>query len=204
MPTYAYVILVLGWLIWLTPFLRAKQSEKPAKQVDRRARWGILLVAVAYALLWQGRFWERSPRPWQVVLSIVLFVLASLLSWTGARALGRQWRIDAGLSDDHELVTSGPYRFVRHPIYTSLLCVLLGTGVLITPWWLLLPSLLLFIIGTEIRVRIEDHLLASRSEEHTSELQSQSNLVCRLLLEKKKRNNGGRRSGNVHRKVLCV
>src|SRR6266849_197229 len=38
MPTYAYVILVAGWLIWLTPFLRAKQSEKPAKQVDRRAR----------------------------------------------------------------------------------------------------------------------------------------------------------------------
>ncbi len=113
MPAYAYAILTGGWLIWLTPFLRAKQS------------------------------------------------LASLLSWTGARALGRQWRIDAGLSDDHELVTSGPYRFVRHPIYTSLLCVLLGTGVLITTWWLLLPSLLLFIIGTEIRVRIEDHLLAS-------------------------------------------
>ncbi len=161
MPTYAYVILVLGWLIWLTPFLRAKQSEKPAKQVDRRARWGILLVAVAYTLLWQGRFWERSPRPWQVMFSIVFFVLASLLSWTGAHALGRQWRIEAGLSDDHELITSGPYRFVRHPIYTSMLGVLLGTGSLITPWWLLLPSLLLFIIGTEIRVRIEDHLLAS-------------------------------------------
>jgi protein-S-isoprenylcysteine O-methyltransferase Ste14 len=161
MPAYDYAILVAGWLFWLTPFLRARQSEKPAKQVDRRARWGILLVAIAYSLLWQGHFWERSPRPWQVALSILFFVLASLLSWTGARALGRQWRIDAGLSADHELITSGPYRFVRHPIYTSLLCILLGTGFLITPWWLLLPALLLFIIGTEIRVRIEDHLLAS-------------------------------------------
>ncbi len=161
MPTYAYAILVAGWLIWLTPFLRARQSKKPAKQLDRRARWGILLVAVAYSLVWQGHFWERSPRAWQVAVSIVFFVLASLLSWTGARALGRQWRIDAGLSADHELITSGPYRFVRHPIYTSMLGVLLGTGSLITPWWLLLPALLLFVIGTEIRVRIEDHLLAS-------------------------------------------
>jgi protein-S-isoprenylcysteine O-methyltransferase Ste14 len=42
-----------------------------------------------------------------------------------------------------------------------MLGVLLGTGSLITPWWLLLPLLLLFVIGTEIRVRIEDHLLAS-------------------------------------------
>jgi protein-S-isoprenylcysteine O-methyltransferase Ste14 len=161
MPSYAYVILGVGWLLWLTPFLRARQSGKPAKQVDRRARWGILLVGISYGLLWQSRFWERSPRPWQTALSILFFALASLLSWTGARALGRQWRIDAGLSDDHELITSGPYRFVRHPIYTSMLGVLLGTGSLITPWWLLLPSLLLFVIGTEIRVRVEDHLLAS-------------------------------------------
>ena len=92
MPTYAYLILVLGWVLWLTPFFRARQAEKPAKQVDRRARWGILLVAIAYTLLWQDHFWERSPQPWQVALSIILFVLASLLSWTGARALGRQYR----------------------------------------------------------------------------------------------------------------
>jgi protein-S-isoprenylcysteine O-methyltransferase Ste14 len=171
MPKYAYAILVLGWLIWLTPFLRAKQSEKPAKQVERRARWGILLVAIAYTLLWQGRFWERSLQPGQVPLSIVFFVLASLLSWTGARALGRQWRIDAGLNADHELITSGPYRFVRHPIYTSLLCILLATGFLIAPWWLLLPSLLLFIIGTEIRVHIEDNLLASQFGDRFAEYQ---------------------------------
>ena len=161
MPKYAYAILVVGWLLWLTPFFRARKTNQPAMQVDRRARWGILLVAIAYTLLGQGRFWERSLQPWQVPLSVVLFVLASLLSWTGARALGRQWRIDAGLSDDHELITSGPYRFVRHPIYTSMLGVLLGTGSLITPWWLFLPSLLLFAIGTEIRVRVEDQLLAS-------------------------------------------
>jgi protein-S-isoprenylcysteine O-methyltransferase Ste14 len=50
----------------------------------------------------------------------------------GARSLGRQWRIDAGLNQDHELVTSGPYRVVRHSIYTSMLCVLIGTGCLIS------------------------------------------------------------------------
>jgi protein-S-isoprenylcysteine O-methyltransferase Ste14 len=171
MPAYAYAILVAGWLFWLTPFFRARQGEKPAKQLDRRARWGILLVAVAYCLLWQGHFWERSPQPWQVALSIVSFVLASVLSWTGARALGRQWRIDAGLSAEHELITSGPYRLVRHPIYTSMLGVLLGTGSLITPWWLFVPSILLFIIGTEIRVRIEDNLLASHFGEQFVEYQ---------------------------------
>jgi protein-S-isoprenylcysteine O-methyltransferase Ste14 len=49
---------------------------------------------------------------------------------------------------------------------------LLGQGrFLIAPWWLLLPSLLLFIIGTEIRVRIEDNLLASQFGDRFAEYQ---------------------------------
>ncbi len=162
MPSYAYAILAAGWLFWLTPFFLAKRSTERPKELDRRARWGILLVVVAYSMLWQSKFWERSLPVWRVALAILFLLLAGLLSWTGARALGRQWRIDAGLSSDHELVMSGPYRVVRHPIYTSMLCVLFGTGFMITPLPLLVLSALVFIAGTEIRVRIEDSLLASR------------------------------------------
>ena len=161
MPASAYAILVAGWLIWLTPFLLVKRNTQPARKLDRRARWGVLLVAIAYSMLWQNKFWERSPQAWRIALSILFFLLAGLLSWTGARALGRQWRIDAGLNPDHELVTSGPYRLVRHPIYTSMLCLLCGMGFMVTPLPMLLLSTLVFITGTEIRVRIEDKLLAS-------------------------------------------
>jgi steroid 5-alpha reductase family enzyme len=73
-----------------------------------------------------------------------------------------QWRFDAGLNADHQLVQSGAYRVVRHPIYTSMLSLMLGTGFLITPMPVLLLATVLFVIGTEIRVRIEDALLASR------------------------------------------
>ncbi|MBV8068456.1 MAG: isoprenylcysteine carboxylmethyltransferase family protein [Acidobacteriaceae bacterium] len=162
MPAYAYVILAAGWLLWLTPFFRFKRTAEPARQVDRRARWGMLLEGIGYAILWQGRFWERPVRKWQIALSILFFLLGVLLSWTATRALGRQWRLDAGLNSNHELVRSGPYQVVRHPIYTSMLCVLLGTGVLITPWWLLALSLIAFLAGTEIRARIEDRLLDAR------------------------------------------
>ena len=94
--------------------------------------------------------------------SILLFTLATFLSWTAVQALGRQWRIDAGLSADHQLVTTGSYGLVRHPIYTSMLCILLGTGFMITPWRMLLVACSVFIVGMEIRVRVEDRLLASR------------------------------------------
>jgi protein-S-isoprenylcysteine O-methyltransferase Ste14 len=169
MPPFAYAMLAAGYLLWLAPFFLLNRTAQTAKQVDKRARWGIILVAIAFMLLWQGHFWERSPRPWQFALSIVLFLLAALLSWTGARALGRQWRIDAGLNADHELVTSGPYRFVRHPIYASMLFGFCATGFLITPWWLFLLAILIFIAGTEIRLRIEDSLLASHFGERFAE-----------------------------------
>ena len=158
-----------GWLVWLLPFVLAKGSREKPKEVDRRARWGILLVALSYAILWQNSFWARPLPFWRVGLAVVFFVLAAVLSWTGTRSLGKQWRLDAGLSADHELVTGGPYRLVRHPIYTSMLFNLLGIGFLVTPLVELAVALAVFVVGTEIRVRIEDRLLESQFGERFRE-----------------------------------
>jgi protein-S-isoprenylcysteine O-methyltransferase Ste14 len=162
MPDYGYGVLVTGWLIWALPFFFVKRGGGKAQQVDRRARWGILLTAVGFSLLWQGRFWEMPLPEWRLALSIVFFALAGILSWGATRALGKQWRVDAGLNAQHELVMSGPYRFVRHPIYTSMLCLICATGLILTPPLLFAAALVFAIVGTEIRVRIEDNLLASR------------------------------------------
>jgi len=161
MTVFAYSILAAGWLFWVAPFLLFHRKTGTARKIDPRARWGILLIGIAYSALWQAHFWERSPALWQIALELLFFALAAALSWTARRALGKQWRIEAGLNADHELITSGPYRILRHPIYTSMLCTLLGTGVLITPWWLLLISIAAFVAGTEIRVHVEDSLLGS-------------------------------------------
>jgi protein-S-isoprenylcysteine O-methyltransferase Ste14 len=161
MPFYAFLILLAGWIIWAMPFFLIKRRRISAAKIDLSARWGIVLQVIAYALVWQGHFWTRSPTPWRVVLNIIFASLAAVLSWSGTRALGRQWRIDAGLNADHELVRSGPYRLVRHPIYTSMLCLLLATGFMTASWPLLLVSIAIFIAGLEIRARVEDGLLAA-------------------------------------------
>jgi len=161
-PAYAYVILAAGWLVWFLPFPITRWNFKAAEKTDRRARWGLLLELAAYTVLWQGDFWRRPPNLWRTALSVVFLILAALLSWTATRALGKHLRFDAALSPDHQLVRSGPYRKLRHPIYTSMLCMLLGTGLMITRPLLLLLAILLFVCGTEIRVRIEDALLLSR------------------------------------------
>jgi protein-S-isoprenylcysteine O-methyltransferase Ste14 len=162
MPIYAYAILLVGWLVWFLPFPITRWNRNAPQKRDPRARWGLLIQSIAYVLLWQGHFWEQSPAPWRVALSVLFLALAALLSWTSTRALGRHLRFDAALSPDHELVCTGPYRIIRHPIYTSMFCLLLGTGFMLTSPIPFAVAVLIFLIGTEVRVRIEDNLLASR------------------------------------------
>ena len=166
-PTYTYALLTLGWLFWLMPFVMAQRRHtRAAGTLDLRARWGVIIQGISYALLWQNRFWLRPLKPWQPIASVVLFAVGITLAWSATRALGKQWRVDAGLNADHELVKSGPYRLLRHPVYASMFSVLLATGFLITPWRLFLLAALVFLTGTEIRVQIEDRLLASRFGEN--------------------------------------
>ncbi|MBV9182584.1 MAG: isoprenylcysteine carboxylmethyltransferase family protein [Acidobacteria bacterium] len=160
--TYGYLILALGVTFWLLPFLRAHQRSHSPNVVNRRARWGMVLQALAYSILWQDRFWTRALPGWRAALSIVLWLLAALLSWTSAQTLAGQFRIDAALGPEHRLVRSGPYGVMRNPIYTSMLLVLSATAVVLAPGWLFLLALSLFGVGTEIRVRTEEKLLNER------------------------------------------
>lgn len=161
-PWYDYIIVIGGVVLWLTPFVRAEWGGSSLASLDRRARWGLLLECAAVAIMLQSRFWSVSPAAWRVAGSVVCFVLANLLSWTSARTLGRQLRFDAAIGTEHELVREGPYRLVRHPIYASFLCVLWGIGLMTATPTLFVTATMVFLVGTEIRVRLEDRLLAER------------------------------------------
>ncbi len=162
-PAYVIALMVIGFLIWIVPFIRGGREKQKPGTIDRRARWGIAFEMLAFMIVFQPFFWTATAGPlWRVVAGTVFLILASVLSWSGRVALGRQWRFDAGLNSDHELVRGGPYRFVRHPIYASMLCLFLGEALLVAKWSALAVALVIFLIGTEIRVHIEDSLLASR------------------------------------------
>ena len=162
MPIYAYVFILSGIFIWFYPFVSAHQKTPGATVVNRKSRWGVLLQFLAFTLLWQGHFWTQALPYWRLLASIALFVPAIALSWTSSRALAGQLRIDAALGAEHHLVRSGPYALMRNPIYTSMLLVDCATGVILTPWRLFVPAVVLFSIGTVIRVRTEERLLAER------------------------------------------
>jgi protein-S-isoprenylcysteine O-methyltransferase Ste14 len=162
MKGYGYALIGVGTLLWFFPFLSAHQHSTPASLVNRRARCGMVVQALSYAVLWQGRFWAGMLPGWRAALSVTLFLVAAALSWSSARALARQFRIDAALGEEDRLVRSGPYHFMRNPIYTSMLLILSATGLILASWPLFLLSLVLFALGTQVRVSSEEELLEKR------------------------------------------
>ena len=171
----AFGELVVCWILWVLVFvLRHRQSagQKPVVTAST-SRWGILLQALGFGLVWSRSIAPTGPLAAPLMAITMLLAPASvLLAFFAVRHLGKQWRIQAGLNEDHELVQTGPYGWVRHPIYASMLGLFLATSSLLTRWSVFLVALALFLAGMEIRVRAEDGLLASRFGETFSAYKS--------------------------------
>ena len=159
---YPGSIVTLGTVAWFLPLISQKLKSKAPQKVDRGARWGIVLVSLGYGIPMATGRWYGPVGGWRAITAAACFVVACGFSWTAARALGRHWRVDAGLDVDHTLVQSGPYRLVRNPIYTSMLFAVAGTCLILAPLSLLPVAELVYLAGTEIRVRAEERLLLER------------------------------------------
>ena len=157
--------LAVCWVVWWYPFIfRAPHRQNRASVAQPGPTgFGLLLEVIAFAIAFMFRLPSaEDPGLPRILSSMLLGPVAPVLGWTAVTHLGRQFRITAGLYHDHQLVHSGPYALVRHPIYASLLAILASTLLLLTRWPWALVSLAFFIAGTEVRVRTEDGLLSSR------------------------------------------
>ncbi|MFK2892883.1 methyltransferase family protein [Dyella flagellata] len=139
----------LIWLAWLIYWWVSSCGTKAAARVDS---WGTLLVyrvpLVIGVLLMlavaPGRWWPWLLQPFLPVeaalawIGMVLLLLGLAFACWARVVLGRNWSATVQLKQDHELVTAGPYHWVRHPIYTGVLLGLLGTALVRDQWRCLL------------------------------------------------------------------
>lgn len=164
---------ILCWLVFAGIFLLRK---RPAKVVEakrnRQAALGIFLQMCAYFLVW-----FQPPRriflPQVAALAGIagmVFAVATVglavasvwLIMAAVRTLGRQWAMAARLVEGHKLITAGPYAYVRNPIYTGMLGMLIATGLAMEHWIQLITAVILFAVGMVIRVRTEEKLLRAK------------------------------------------
>lgn len=167
-PTLAFMMVMVSWVTFAASFLFLKKPPAPPdKKRDPLSIVGIILQGVSYLIVWTiRRAWFTPILSWNKSVAIALAILTMILSagsvWlciSAIRTLGQQWSLAARVLEGHRLVTEGPYSVVRNPIYTGMLGMLLATGLAVSHWIGLLIALVVFGLGTAIRVRSEAALL---------------------------------------------
>jgi protein-S-isoprenylcysteine O-methyltransferase Ste14 len=131
-----WLVFGIYWLITAASTKKVAVDENVGRRVVR-----IAINAVVFVLLWSD--WLRvGPLGWRfvpwssaIVWSGVVITAAGVVLAVWARwRLGRNWSDKVVLKVDHELIRNGPYRYLRHPIYTGILVALAGTALVIGEW----------------------------------------------------------------------
>jgi protein-S-isoprenylcysteine O-methyltransferase Ste14 len=133
---FCWLMLGIYWLI------TAAGTKKVAVNENTGLR-GLRLAIIVCLFVLLGTDWLRvGPLGWRFVpwQSSIIWTGVALTAMGVALAIWARWRLGRNWSDkvvlkvDHELIRSGPYRFLRHPIYTGILVALAGTALVIGEW----------------------------------------------------------------------
>jgi protein-S-isoprenylcysteine O-methyltransferase Ste14 len=149
--------------VWLIAWMRTKRTQERAP-LSFRLLYGVPVAIASYlmfndnaALRWRGvHFVPRTPL---IQSAGILLTAAGIAFAIWARFyLGQNWSSAVSIKVGHQLIRTGPYQWVRHPIYSGLLIALLGTA-LARGKMISLAALPLFFLGFWTKSRMEEQFM---------------------------------------------
>jgi len=171
---------------WASSALRVKRTKEREKSLDRVIT--LVVVAVAFSLLFgqwprigllQRRFLPRDA--WIAYAGVALSFLGAGIAIWARHCIGEYWSARVTLKEGHQLIRSGPYASVRHPIYTGMLIACIGTALVVGEWRGVFAVALLLAAHSRKAVREESMLTREFGEEYTAYRQSTGFLFPRFL-----------------------
>ncbi len=178
-PWWAFLIY---WIVSASRLKQVKTEEAPS---DRLLH--IAIMAVAFYLLFRTSFGIAVLDQPFIPYDLRIQYVGITLTWLGiafaiwARySIGANWSGRVTLKVDHQLIQSGPYAYVRHPIYTGLLMANAGAALFIGKYRCL-AALLIFLVEMSRKARKEEKLMLSAFGDQYAEYSRQTGFLIPRL-----------------------
>ncbi|HUO50096.1 MAG TPA: isoprenylcysteine carboxylmethyltransferase family protein [Candidatus Paceibacterota bacterium] len=162
-------IMVACWVVFILYWVISAFGVKRDVRTSPWRRWWWLRIAaicIVFGWLWGTSRWGKALHyvgffsgPTREILAPIgalLTILGIGIAIWARVHLGRNWSPVPTLKEEHELVTSGPYKLIRHPIYTGILLAAFGSAI-VTPTWLIVFVIILVMFVW--RVHVEERLM---------------------------------------------
>jgi protein-S-isoprenylcysteine O-methyltransferase Ste14 len=172
-------------LIWVVSALWVKPTVERQHWSGRLFTFAFLTLTILLLLgkiPWRGintRIWPAG-EALRILACVVTFPGLAVSIWSRA-ALGANWSANVTYRQGHELIQRGPYRFVRHPMYSGFLLLLAGTEVAVGTVSGL-AALLVFLLGTWWKLTQEEALLSKHFPDAYPRYKSHTKALIPFLL----------------------
>lgn len=163
-PAALFVATLAVWIaVELPHALRRRPEATPADRGSLRLLRLCYVVAVVAAALAAGRVPGASSHDAALgfAIGLALTWCGIALRWWAMRTLGRYFTFTVMTSADQPVITTGPYRFVRHPSYVGGLLALTGIGCMYGNWLSLAALAVIPVAGFIIRIHVEEAALSA-------------------------------------------
>ena len=177
------LVFALGWAaFWVYWILAALSTKRGRFSWSRELRIRMVIVAIALVLVRFGAFRGHRVQtdPWLAGIGLALFALGLGFAIWARVHIGRNWGTPMTQKDELELVTSGPYRLVRHPIYSGILVAGIGTAVALS--WVWLAAVVLGGIYFVYSATVEERYLGERFPDRYPPYKRSTKMLVPFLL----------------------
>jgi protein-S-isoprenylcysteine O-methyltransferase Ste14 len=169
--------------VWVVIEVRQALNRRPgATSSDRGSLLVLRLLAVLGGIL---ATLAHNVTAASFAYTTALFGISLCLIWAGIglrlwsfQALGRYFTFTVMTSPDQAVITTGPYRVLRHPSYAAILLILIGIGISLANWLSLAALIGFVLIGLLNRIRVEEAALsATLGERYTNYASGRKRLI---------------------------
>lgn len=157
---YLWTAWFIVWLLWAFQSKRTYQRES----LGSRMSYTIFVWAAMYLMFFAknlGSEWQSeifTYRPWAGWMGVATTVLGFTFTLWARFTLGRNWSGTVTIKVAHELVRTGPYHYVRHPIYTGMIVAMAGTALARDQWKGIAAVILLWLAFSIKRLKEEQFM----------------------------------------------